>query len=366
VGCSVLSFMFAQLKKIIRGLFGRSHTFAVVFLGDDSLSYVVMSPESEGLRIVSYGSRDIPKDIIAKSVIYDEYRFQSILEQLYRDMDTRNVHILLPSITGYRFSAYIPKEGHALTRYAVEIELRDHVYRNTGKISQDLVCEYEITESDQFGGTVEAFVLSADVVKQITKLFRMAKMRVLTIETMEKSLAGAGLPDEGYIMVHVGDMVTDIMVVSSGAITKRQRIQVGQQHLIDQTQRHLGVDEGRSLEIFQSFGLLPAHKDAALLERLEFTLEPLLITLQKTLQDWHMGEYQRTTERISLDKLVLIGKHGGMIGLDHYLVRNIRMPVEYIDLREYVLDGVSPIPRDEAHQFVPLVLRAKEIVEKGE
>ncbi|MFT7557809.1 MAG: Tfp pilus assembly PilM family ATPase [Planctomycetota bacterium] len=354
------------LRKMIQRLTSGTREFVVFFLGDTELVYVHVSPAEEGLHVLDHGTQEIPDGVLIQGVIMNEHDFQKILERLNERLKVKNVHVLLPDSVAYRFSVYIPISEEMPSRQTIEIELRDHLHRTTGRVYKDLICEYEIVASDQYGLDIDAFVLSAEIVQQVTKVFRLAQMRVLTIETQGKSVAVTGTQNSVQLVIDMDVDTVTVTVAAGTHIVKRHPIQVGYRHLVGAVKGCLGVTDERAQEIFDTFGLYGTHKDPALLSRLEFTLEPLLFMVQKVLADWYGKEYRHATQQSPIERIMLTGRHGNTPGLDHYLVRTVRMPVDHFDLQDYVVGDIPAISESYSHQYAPLILRAKEIAEKGE
>ncbi len=137
-------------------------------ISDESLKFVELVPDKNGIRLGRYGERKIPLGIIESGKIKDPRQLEKVLMALRKEENIRFVRVSLPEEQVYLFSLRLEKAGLKNVREGIELALEEHVPIP----AQDAIFDYDLVEEDAQSLQVQVATIPKNVIENYLVIFK--------------------------------------------------------------------------------------------------------------------------------------------------------------------------------------------------
>ena len=317
----------------------------VIYITDDTLSYLTLSTSPRGFFISAHDTVELPMGTIKSGEILRADLFTKILKKLSRHLNGTHVDILLPH-------EYFLCTDAVLETSSKKQSLRKRVQKYLDTSGRNLswrsthVCEcnpYPTLHHDR--------VLFTGLPKHIHSMYtHCAREARLTIDSFNSDLLAFAHLLEGnrVSVVNVTRNTIRVAEFDHGMYVNHKTFEASYQGLVTDIQDMLNVSTAEGHTILQKYGVLRAHKDERVYKKLLRSLSPLIEFLTK--------------RKIKRDASVtVIFTYKPLLGFVDLLKSRIRSDIRECDIvytDHATFQDVLTIHRSDVYAYQPLIAQA--------
>src|SRR3989338_6877845 len=237
---------------------------AGVDISDASIKWIVIIPDAEGKRVLSFGSQALAPGIVVEGTIRDESALADALRQVRIGLGPIScAHAALPEEAAFVFNMHVPeKSEREQVLRMIEFELDGRV-----PISPlDAVYDFNIiTEHDEAGTEIGVVVFPRELAASYARVFEAAGIELMSLEVEARSIARAISGDRSVesitLSVDFGLERTGFAVLKRGIPIFTSTVAVGGNAIARSLMETLSISNDAVEKFKNEEGLLP--KDGA-------------------------------------------------------------------------------------------------------
>jgi Tfp pilus assembly PilM family ATPase len=245
-------------------------------------------------------------------------------------------------------------------------ELTSAIARTTSLSVSDAVCQYEITRMQGGSCHIVASAYRHSTVAPMIQVLQTLGFRQLTTSMMPYSIMRMHHDtDHAYLLVVMEEHGTHVALIERHTVRRMVTVPIGKKHLRDTIQSFLSTSEAQANQIMDKYGLLPTHREPALLQELTNTASPMVRHLQSLYSHWHDSRQRAGTSDLLLTDIVIAGSGAYIPGLADYLTSTLQLNTHLVDvwrLFPHMEEVIPEITWHEALRFAPAIAAAVEVV----
>jgi Tfp pilus assembly PilM family ATPase len=346
--------------------------------------------KEEQLHVHGHGVIALPEGCVRAGMLVESQETRQLLKTLRPYLHTPVVMTVPPEET-ITFELNIPFDS------AIAPDARDRVVREeltsaighmTNISVHDAVCHYEITRLQATSCHVVATIYPRSSTHDTMRILQATGFHSVSMATMPYSLMRMHHDtDHAYLLVVIEDHGSHIALIDSHTVRSLVTLPLGKKHLRDTIQSFLSTSEAQANQIMDKYGLLPTHREPALLQELVHTLSPVVNQLQSYYRQWHdtrisspspsslstslsspsslsTSSASGASERLLTD-IVVAGSGAYIPGLLEYLTSSLHLKAHAVDvwrLFPHMEEVIPEITWHEALRFAPAIAAAVEVV----
>ena len=301
-------------------------------IGDQSLKYVKLRREKENFRLVAFGKKSIPREIIESGQIKNKEEFKKILGEFRRELKEDYIIISLPEEKAFIGTIRLPLIKEEEVRNSLETQLEEHIPLPL----KEIVFDYEIIEQADKATKGYLDISYTAVPLILVESYRDALRSVgfvpIVFETEPHALVRAFIkPEEksSQMIIDFGRTRTSFIIVSGRRVELSSTIKLGGETLETAISKSLNVSAEESSHLKQRADLLKGKGDD---ENIFSAILPATSAIrgeaQRHLIYWktHIGE--RDIAHKEVEKIILCGGDANLKGLPQYFSSELHLPVE--------------------------------------
>lgn len=300
-------------------------------MSDQSIKFIKLVPDKHGLRVSNFGKRLIPQGIVSDGKIKDPVRLVELLIQLKQELNLDCVRVSLPEEQAYLFTVTIPKINSQEIRSAIEFQIEENIPLS----GTDAVFDYDILSENASTYRLEVSALSHELVQSYVDVFKDAGLEPISFELEAHALARTVIKegDTGtYMIVDFGGVRTGISLVSNNSVVFTSTVSLGGDILTSMIEKNFKLSNKEAEVMKREFGLRRNTDNKELFSILLNGISILRDEINRHYIYWHTHKDKDGKDRPPIEKIILCGGDGNLIGLVDYLATSMRTKVETADV----------------------------------
>lgn len=298
-----------------------------------------------------YGEKKIPRDVIEEGYIKDKASLTKTLDGLRRQYGLRYVRASLPEEKSYLFRTTVPAMASADIRNAVRFKIEENVPVTLDSAIFDYrIINQPTPENNRIDLSVT--VIHTKVVSNYLEVFRAAGLEPLEFRIESHAIAHALVAPNDYntyIVIMVRETKTVLAIVSRGIVQFSSTLTTGGDAITASIKKNLSVDDNEAAKIRRG---KESRDSNEMFLSLMSAATMLRDEIQKLFAYW---DGHSTGDHQSIDSVIISGSDS-LLGLDDYLSRSLKVPVQIADVWKNIApigDYVPSLVRREALDYVP-------------
>lgn len=296
-------------------------------ISDESLKFVELTMQKDGLRIKRFGEKSIPQKIIESGKIKDSKKMEEILSTLRKEEGVKSVRVSLPEEQVYLFRVTLDKKGLKNIKESIELVLEEHIPIT----AEDAVFDFDLIKEDENTAEVEVAVIQKNVIENYLSIFKNSGIEVQAFELEAQAISRAVIKKgdtDTYMIVDFGKKRTGISIVSRGIVMFASTLELGGSMLTEMIERNFGVSFEEAEKMKQEYGLSRNTANKEIFAVLLNSVSVLRDEIVKHFLYWHTHRDEKGKNGEPIKKIIFCGGDSNLIGLADYISASIKTPVE--------------------------------------
>lgn len=317
-------------------------------LSDRSLKFVTLERGGEGLRLVHFGEKAIPLDVLQSGQIKNQAALIEILQRAKNEWHLEQVVMALPEERAYVVRVNLPNVAVGEERESIELQLEE----NVPLPAAEMVFDYERLSSKHAAVIVSAF--PRQFVAEYEAVLAKAGLRPLALEVEAQAVARAVVPanhSKTVLVIDFGKTRTSFFIVRAGQVLfTSTSAQLGGDIMTRAIEKNLNLtaDQAETLKLQQ--GLLAGPEQEELAMALVPALSVLRDEILKLGDYWEQHLTNSGTGEGKIAQIMLCGGEAVLPGLADYLTGQLPLPVALANVWVNVIDINQKVPALDFHQ----------------
>lgn len=224
--------MYIADKKLFNRLFPPPQFLKMPAVGldisDESIHFVELKREKNGLVIKNYGKKDLPVDIVKSGYIKKEEELKKILSSLKKEFSSDFISVSLPEQHAYLLKLKLPKMKRNEIRGSIELQLEDNIPISPA----EAVFDYEIINDKTYGKDTEVEIAAfpRTIIENYLSVFHDVALSPLAFEIEAHAISRSviDVEDNGTTMIiDFGKTKTGLSIVSGGLTRFASTVEIG-------------------------------------------------------------------------------------------------------------------------------------------
>ncbi len=312
-------------------LFGRPKRYLGIDIGTASLKVVEIEDIGRRAKLSTYGSIDLPLDIIKSGAREVIVRVSDALKELIRraGVTTDKATSALPGFSVFTTVIELPKMPEKELASAIRYEAEKYIPSPLEETVLDWEIvgetEAEITPKEGEGrkkvlmSRILLTAASKSLVSRYTEIFKNAGLDLESLETEAVALVRSlvGEDTTPLLLIDMGATATDICLVEDASPRLTRSIDIGGNAITRSIAKSLSIKPERAEQFKKDFGLKGGLAEGALEERVPQAIIAILDDIVKEIRHACNLFYNKGGRRI--EKVILTGGGAKLTGLPEYL-----------------------------------------------
>lgn len=324
--------MYIADKKLFNRLFPPPQFLKMPAVGldisDESIHFVELKREKNGLVIKNYGKKDLPVDIVKSGYIKKEEELKKILSSLKKEFSSDFISVSLPEQHAYLLKLKLPKMKRNEIRGSIELQLEDNIPISPA----EAVFDYEIINDKTYGKDTEVEIAAfpRTIIENYLSVFHDVALSPLAFEIEAHAISRSviDVEDNGTTMIiDFGKTKTGLSIVSGGLTRFASTVEIGGSAITRAIENSLKVKREEAEKIKKEKGVFNRKEN----EELFLTIMSMVAVLKEEIRKhyvyWHTHKDQYGKKRPKIEKIVLCGGDSNLKGLSGYLATNLKVDV---------------------------------------
>jgi len=355
----------------IKNIFSQKTKAFGLDISDLSLKIADLEKIEGGLNLVSFGSSNIPPEIIEEGKVKDENALSEIIKKAVREVKgkkikTKYVVASLPEEKSFLDVVRIPSMAEEEIESAVRYEIENYIPVKLEEVYFDFE-RIESTSKDKTYQEVLITALPKEIVEGYLSALKRAGLQPVALEVECLSIARALIkkdkPFSPLLIIDFGETRTTFIIFSGKSLRFTSTIPVSSQKLTESISNTLKVDLKKAEEFKIKHGL---EGEKAVFEAMIPPLTDLVEQIKTHLDYYHShekeiqpvrkekGEKKTGTKKKGndLNKILLCGGGANLKGLVSFLASNLKIKVElgnpWVNILKRPLKEVPELPFEQS------------------
>lgn len=301
-------------------------------ISDHSMKFVELAGETGAMRVVRFGTKEIPEGVIVGGTIARREALVEALSMLREEHGLRFVRASLPEEPAYIFTTEVPRVRHEEVRSLLQFKLEENV-----PISPtEAVIDYDVLPhgSGEEGEPVTVAVFPEKLAQDYVDLLKHARLAPLSLEIEAQAIARAVVPneyEETCIVVDIGRTRSGVSVVSNGLVRFTTTVDVGGEALGETIQRELPESTPEEIIRIKNQEGLRYQGNQIIADAFKNFGRTLRNEIERYYIYWHTHLKEKESkhlERPTITRVFLSGGNANVADLEEYLSRELFLTVE--------------------------------------
>lgn len=316
----------------------------------------------KGYGISSFDASAIQNGVIIKPDVIAASMHELFENKIVGSITSRRVACSLP--TSYTFSRpmKIPPLDHEAILEAIHLEAEQYIPIPIN----NLYIDYEISRQDAQGIELLLVAASKNIVDSYHKTLDALQLEPVAFEpsinAASRLLQMRGVSnEEPAVIVDIGSASTDIAVFDKTLLVA-SAVNGGGDNITGLIADNLHLSYQQAAELKNEFGISYNERQQRIVDAIRPTLEALTREIQKSIR-YYSERAAQSGRHIS--QVITVGGGSVMPGLNQYLSKALRLPVQSLDPWQKVSFGSLPIPV-EADRAMYIIAAGEALVNPAE
>lgn len=312
-------------------------------ISDESLKFVELVPDKNGIKLGRYGERKIPPGVIESGQIKDSKKLQEVMMSLRKEEGIKFVRISLPEEQIYLFGLKLDKDGLENVRESIEFSLEEHIPIP----AQDAIFDYEFLNQDEKKLNLQVAVIPKNVIENYLSVFKDSLISVQSCELEAQAIARAVIKKgdlETYMIVDFGKTRTGIFIVSHGLVASSSTLKISGEMLNDTIAKKLNITLEEAEKIKKEYGLQRNQENNEISSAVLESISVLRDEVVKRIIYWNTHKDEEGKDNPMIQKIILSGGDANLIGLPEYFSLSTKNKVEIGNIWVNVMDTTKNVP----------------------
>lgn len=301
-------------------------------IGFSSIKVVVLSPKDKPPKLISLGSIATPKPGLVSDADVDLEAVGAAIKKLFQAarIDIKEINAALPESKVFtRVIDDLPYLSDQELAPAIKYASEEFIPLPIADVNLNWQILFRTKEG--VGRTIVFVVASPkNIVNKYLKIFTMADLRPLTLETeiiaVTRSLVGNNPFSPTSLIIQMGATTTDYAVVSKGLILLTRSISTGGTALTRAVAAHFSFEVTQAEEYKKVYGLLSDQLEGQVFKVLKAIVDVIIDETKRVIQ-----AYQSKNPQNPIKRVVLSGGGAKLPGLVIYFANNLGLEVQEAD-----------------------------------
>ena len=349
--------MFSQISKFFPVPKFLSKPSFGLDISDESLRFVELVSDKNGISVFKYGERKIPPGVIESGKIKKPEILEGVLSALKKEEGIESVRVSLPEEQIYVFQLRLEKKEIKSIEEGIELSLEEHVPIS----AQEAIFDYELLAEDATGLDVQVAVILKGTIESYLSAFKNSGISVISFEpetqAIVRSIIKKGDP-ETYMIVDFGEKRAGISIVSAGIVMFTSTIDIGGAVLTETIQKNLNISFEEAEKMKLKYGLMHNAVNEKISSILLDEISVLRDEINKHYLYWHTYKDEDNKDRPAIKKIIFCGGESNLIGLPEYFSVALKTKIELANVWVNMLDLDKYIPEinfDQSLSFVTAI-----------
>ena len=312
-------------------------------IGDESLKFMELVSEKNGIQVGRHGERTVPPGIIESGKIKNPKRMEEILIKLRDEVGLKSVRVSLPEEQVYLFKLRLEKSSLVHIRESIELVLEEHVPLQ----APEAIFDYEIISEDAKSLEIQVATIPKNVIENYLSIFKNARILVQSFELEAQAICRSVVKKgdlETYMIVDFGEKRTGIFIISRGVAMFTSTLDVGGVMLNSMIAKNFKISLEEAEKMKRKYGLERNTPNKELFSVLLNSVSILRDELVKHFLYWHTHKDEEGKNNPSINKIILCGGDSNLIGLVDYLSVSMKTRVEMANVWINIVNTEGYIP----------------------
>ncbi len=312
-------------------------------ISDQSLRFVSLNINKNGIRLKKDGERKIPAGIIESGKILNPKGLEEILTSLRSKEGIKSVRVSLPEEQVYLFKMHLDVAGLDSIREGIELSIEEHIPIP----AVEAIFDYEILSQDANRLYIQVAAIQKAVIDNYLSVFKDSGMFVPSFELEAQAISRAvvkkGDP-ETYMIVDFGEKRTGIFIVSAGVVMFTSTLDVGGTMLNGMIEKDFKVSREEAEEMKKMYGLQRNVDNKEIFAVILNCVSILRDEISKHFLYWQTHSDEEGKKNPPIRRVILCGGESNLIGLPDYLSVSLKTRVELANVWVNILDPGKEVP----------------------
>ncbi|MFA6353648.1 MAG: pilus assembly protein PilM [Candidatus Paceibacterota bacterium] len=312
-------------------------------ISDESLKFVELIANKNGIRVGRYGERSIPLGVIESGKIKDSKKIEEILSTLRKEEGIKSVRVSLPEEQVYLFPLKLEKSGLKDVREGIELALEDHI----PILAQDTIFDFEIVNENTQYLEVQVTAIPKNIIENYLLIFEHSQISVKSFELEAQAAFRAVIKKndmETYMIVDFGKKRTGIFIVSKGIVVFTFTLDLGGVMLTQMIQKNFNISFEEAEKMKEEYGLERNTNNKEIFAVLLNSVSVLRDEIAKHFLYWHTHKDEEGKNNLPIRKIIFCGGDSNLKGFPDYISVSMKSPVEMANVWINILNTENSVP----------------------
>lgn len=312
-------------------------------ISDESIKYIKLIKEKDGIRVNCHGERKIPPGIIESGKIKNSRKMEEILNSLRKEEGMESVRVSLPEEQVYLFNLKLEKSGLENVREGIELSLEEYIPIP----AQDAIFDYELLSEDEQNLKLQVAAIPKNVIEDYLSIFKNSLISAKSFELEAQAIARAVIKKgdlETYMIVDFGKKRTGIFVISKGIVIFTSTLDGGGAMITGMIEKNFKISFEEAEKKKKECGLKRNSENTEIFSVLLNGVSILRDEIVKHFIYWHTHKDEEGKNRPPIKKVILCGGDSNMIGLSEYFSVSMKTSVEMANVWTNITETEKYIP----------------------
>jgi type IV pilus assembly protein PilM len=283
--------------------------------------------------IIGYGTSSYVPGTIQNGVIVNQEVIAAAMHQLFEknlvgNINSRRVACSLPTAHTFSRPMKIPPMDHNEIKEAVRLEAEQYIPIPINSLYLD----YEISRQDEQGIELLLVATSKLIVDSYMQLLESLDLEPVAFEPSINAVSRllqiqGDFTAEPAILIDIGSVTTDIAIFDKNLLVS-STVNSGGDTLTDLVAKSFRMSEEQASKLKNEVGIAFSDKQQRIIDAIKPVLESLVHEVQKSIRYYS----ERTTNSgKKISRIITVGGGAVMPGLDHYLSKELRLPISSLE-----------------------------------
>lgn len=300
-------------------------------LSDESLKFIKLKRQSNGIQVVKYGEKKIPVGVIESGRIKDPKKLEAILGEWKKEEKVDSVRVSVPEEQVYLFKLYLSKDGVKSVRAAIELSLEEHIPIP----AQEVIFDYEIQNQTEQVLELQVTAIPKTVIESYLEVLEHNQINFSVFELEAQAIARSVIKKgdkETYMIVDFGEKRTGVFVVSGGMVMFTSTVDASGDMLNMAIAKNFKVNLEEAEKIKRQYGLERNSTNREVFPVLLNSVSVLRDEVSKHMIYWNTHKDEKGKQNPVIKKIILCGGGSNLTGLAEYFSVSLRVPAELADV----------------------------------
>jgi type IV pilus assembly protein PilM len=301
-------------------------------ISDQSVRFLELERKGNYFSVGRYGEKKVPKGIMEGGKLKDVAGMKEVLRTIQKEQNFSFVNVSLSEEEAYLFRMKVPPVKLRELRGSIDLQIENYVPLKASEV----VFDYEIIHEDESGYDVEVSALPKGVAQDYFDLFNETNLTPLVFEIEAQAIARSVIKrrdKETYMVVDFGETRTGISVVSEGVLMFTSTLDaVGGHSLNEAIEKNFKVTSEEAETMKREQGIRKTIGKNDLFQALIGPISVLRDEINRHYVYWHTYKEEGKKDREKIEKVILCGGDGNLLGITDYLSASLKLPVVRADI----------------------------------